>query len=66
MLTPFQIRDRVLAIQQARRDSRLHDEVARARVAREVSALYREVILEVARGSLDPRSLALAALEVEK
>jgi len=63
MLTPFQIRDRVLAIQQARRDSRLHDEVARAR---EVSALYREVILEVARGSLDPRSLALAALEVEK
>lgn len=66
MLTPFQIRDRVEVIVQTRKNARTHDAVARARVAREIFHLYRDVLLEVAKGSLDPRSLALAALEVEK
>lgn len=66
MLTPFDIRDRVSKIHDHRRALGLYDSIGRARVMREVFQLYREVLAEIARGSLDARSLALAALEVEE
>jgi len=65
MLDPFQIREKVKQIEAIRDRSRAHDALARARVVRMVFDLYREVLQEIARGSIDGKSLARAALEVE-
>ena len=65
MLTPFQISDRVNEIRRRRNALYPHDELGRARIAREIIVLYKDVLREIAKGSLDARSLALAAMKVE-
>lgn len=57
-MTPFDIRDEVVKIKRRRQVSRQLAELDKQR-------LYATVLKEIAGGSLDPRSLAMAALEAE-
>ena len=70
MLTPFQIEKEVQAIkwwlknkQEATLTATEVRPLART-YNREILALYRRVLLEISEGSIDPKSLALAAVEV--
>lgn len=66
MLTPFDIKPRVEQILEMKRRAYPHDTLTRLRVTKLILALYREVLAEIARGSLDARSLAIEAVRVEK
>lgn len=65
MMTPFEIKDRVEEITLRRKRLYPHDTIGRARIARDLVQLYREVLHEIAKGSLDARSLAIAAIAAE-
>ena len=62
-LTPFEIQDEVERIRRVKQQQR--GDISDFSYRRARHALYVTVLQEIAGGSVDPRSLAIAALEVE-
>jgi hypothetical protein len=62
VLTPLDISKKVAAIRQIKTKG---GQVATIRAQMDTKRLYVEVLTEIARGSIDPRTLALTALEAE-
>lgn len=62
MMTPFDVRDEV---ERVKRHRALGGAAHQLIAERKRQQLYLAVLREIARGTIDPRSLAMAALEAE-
>jgi hypothetical protein len=63
VLTPFEVKDKVREIHKA---ASFGGELKHFHARKLREELYRTVLREIAQGSVDPRSLAIAALEAEE